>query len=57
MRRIYFRLIIFRILVKMDDKILRHYSNESTFVITTLTNSENPDSVAYDVILAEIEVD
>lgn len=38
----------------MDDNILTHYSNESTFVIS-VTKSE-ADPVAVDVTLTEIDV-
>lgn len=46
----------YRLLVKMDDNIIRHYSNESTFVISIKKNEETHESqLNYDVTLVEIE--
>ena len=43
-------------LVKMDDNIIRHYSNESTFVISIKKNEETHESqLNYDVTLCEID--
>lgn len=43
----------FRILIRLDDNIIRHYSHEATFVIELNCVSEEKD---YDVILTEIDV-
>jgi len=42
----------------MDDNIIQHYSNESTFVITIKKCGETHESqLNYDVILSEIDAD
>ena len=44
------------ILVKMDDNIVRHYSNESTFLITlTPYGSSEDTTMHYDIILQDLE--
>ena len=41
----------------MDDNIIRHYSNETTFVISITKNEHMLDCQSYDVTLAEIETE
>ena len=44
------------ILVKMDDNIVRHYSNESTFLITlTPYPGASNATTNYDVTLQDLE--
>ena len=44
------------ILVKMDDNIVRHYSNESTFLITLSPHASPSDTTTnYDVTLQDLE--
>ena len=43
----------FRILIRLDDNIIRHYSHEATFVIELNCVSEGKD---FEVILTEIDV-
>jgi len=45
------------IMVKMDDNIIRHYTNETTFVISITKNEQMLDCDAYDVTLMEITGD
>lgn len=49
---IFFILFDFRIIVKMDDNIVRHYSHESTFIIEM---NKIGDSQDFEIILTEIE--
>lgn len=49
---IVFLLFDFRIIVKMDDNIVRHYSHESTFIIEM---NKIGDSQDFEIILTEIE--
>ena len=52
---IYFFVIYISITVKMDDNIIQHYSNESTFIINIKKNEETHESkLFYDVMLIEI---
>jgi len=45
-------------LVKLDDKTLSHYSNESTFIIDVASiTSREEETASYDIILTEIDVD
>lgn len=41
----------------MDDDLLKHYCNESTFLISLirLTEEQNPDFCYYNVTLTEID--
>ena len=44
-------------LVKMDDNIIKHYSNESTFIISITKTEEPTDSAqVIDVTLSEIDM-
>ncbi|CAD5111813.1 DgyrCDS1084 [Dimorphilus gyrociliatus] len=45
------------IIAKMDDDLLKHYCNESTFLISLirLTEEQNPDFCYYNVTLTEID--
>ena len=47
--------MFFRILVKMDDNIIRHYSNESTFMISFDMWEDATAGKKYDISLAEID--
>ena len=42
----------FRILVKLDDNIVRHYSHEATFIIEMNQLTEDRD---FEIILTEID--
>lgn len=44
--------ILFRILVKLDDNIIRHYSHEATFIIEINLLKESGN---YEIILIEID--
>ena len=49
--------LYFRMLVKMDDNIIKHYSNESTFIISITKTEEPTDSAqVIDVTLSEIDM-
>ena len=41
----------------MDDNIIRHYSNESTFTIDIRKNAEVASRLDYDVTLAEFDAE
>ena len=48
--------LCYRLLVRMDENILRHYSNESTFIITIRKNEQTHETqLNYDVTLDETD--
>ena len=46
-------ILFFRILVNLDDNIVRHYSNEDTFVIDIMSESTN-DDFTYKITLSVV---